>query len=237
MIKNRFDEERTHHAFTSLLAQIILQNILDSNGVKNWDADSFIYAHENFFDGYTRGFLDVLTYKFNWIRLNCGTRYVESRFYCVLPNNVTSYQYKVLDDWLWWGEQNNKDKVLVFCSSYQDNNTYKFSENTAEDIIKKIKRYYTSGKLYESITLYRGEGSNNYSVKNNSSLAGLFFATDEDDASNFSDNVYQYELKDDAKIYKGQSSLDYCGENNLMDKEDKDLQKMLNVNTLLDMFD
>ena len=236
LMKNGFDEERTHHALAILISYKVMSNIISDNNL-DIDADSFIYEHENFFDRYTREFLDVLTYKFDWVRLNCGTRYVETRFYCVLPNSVTSYQYKVLDDWLWWGEQNNKDKVLIFCSSYQDNNTYKFSENTAEDIIKKIKRYYTSGKLYESIVLYRGEGDNNYSVKNNSQIAGLFFAVDQNDAGNFSDSVYQYELKDGAKIYKGESSLDYCKENNLMDKKDRDLQKMLGVNTLLDMFE
>ena len=95
--------------------------------------------------------MSILTYDLGWARINCGTTLKEDRFYCVLPNHMKSTQYHTLQNWLEWGYDTGKQKVLVFASSYEDGNWYSFSDNFPEDIIKKIKRYYSSGRLYENV--------------------------------------------------------------------------------------
>jgi hypothetical protein len=45
-----------------------------------------------------------ITYGLGWARVNCGKTWSEDRFYCVLPNNMTKYQFYTLEDWLIWGE-------------------------------------------------------------------------------------------------------------------------------------
>lgn len=107
----------------------------------DWDMDDGYYEERK---------LSFLTYDLGWARLNCGETWAETRFYCVLPNHMTSAQYRSLEKWFEWGADTGKKEVLVFVGSYQDNNTYSFKDNLPEDIIKKIKRYYSSGKLYEN---------------------------------------------------------------------------------------
>ena len=47
------------------------------------------------------------TYKWGWARCNCGRTWGENRFYCVLPNQITTQQIYTLWDWLDWGIKNN----------------------------------------------------------------------------------------------------------------------------------
>lgn len=94
--------------------------------------------------------LDFLTYDLNWARINCGRTWLEDRFYCVLPNYMTSAQYRSLEKWLEWGTDNGKEEVLVYVGRDEASQAYYFNETFPEDIIKKIKRYYSSGRLYEN---------------------------------------------------------------------------------------
>ena len=120
---------------------VILYAIAKKLGV-DYDNDDPYYEEQN---------LNRLTYELDWVRINCGTTWLESRFYCVLPNHMTSSQYHSLEKWLEWGYDNHEEEVLVFVSSYEDHQTYQFNDNFPEDIIKKIKRYYSSGRLYEGL--------------------------------------------------------------------------------------
>ena len=226
-----------HHALPQVMAYVILKDICSRYGV---EAEQFMYEEDGLLDNVTDEMIHNLTYAKDWARINCGTLAVESRFYCVLPNHMKSAQYYTLEEWLLWGEQHNKKEVLVFCGNEQQNQKYKFDELFVEGIMKKIKRFYSSGVLHEGRdnrkVLYRGEGDSNYSV-GRTPMAGLFYATNYDDASNFSDNVVKYKLNSNSKIYKGQSSLNYCIENDLMTLQDKDLKNMLGVSTLIDMYE
>lgn len=98
---------------------------------------------------YEKQKLNYLTNGLDWARLNCGETWTEKRFYCVLPNYMTSSQYRSLEKWLEWGADTGKKEVLVYVGSDEVNQTYYFNETFPEDIIKKIKRYYSSGRLYE----------------------------------------------------------------------------------------
>ena len=120
---------------------VIFTKIAEKHGV---DYDEYVGALDEHY------YLNILTYGKDWARVNCGETWMEERFYCVLPNYMTSAQYRSLEKWLEWGADTGKKEVLVYVSSYQDNNTYSFKDNLPEDIIKKIKRYYSSGKLYEN---------------------------------------------------------------------------------------
>ena len=108
----------------------------------SYDDDDHIYEERK---------LDYLTYGLEWARLNCGETWTEKRFYCVLPNHMTSAQYRSLEKWIEWGADSNKEKVIVFVGRDEASQAYYFDETFPEDIIKKIKRYYSSGRLYESI--------------------------------------------------------------------------------------
>ena len=371
----RYKYPLVHHALPQVMAYIILKDICSSYGKQ---VEQFMYEEDSLLDKVTDEMINNLTYSKDWARINCGTSYVETRFYCVLPNYMKSAQYSALEEWLLWGEQNNRHEVLVFCGNEHQSQKYKFDELFTEGIMKKIKRFYSSGVLHEDtrvqkefepytagyilengdlvildeyhgedatyrnkglvefsnthneddtcirvykmptkqqyermeeifqhyldneqyckveiwnsktgydfyeifslvegacsddswnervgnwsgydlvkviknyynnrrkideplqeVLIYRGEGDNNYSV-GRTPIAGLFYATDYDDASNFSDNVVKYNLKDGAKIYRGESSLNYCIENDLMNVWDKDLKNMLGVPTLIDMYE
>ena len=63
-----------------------------------------MYEEDSLLDKVTDEMLNNLTYSKDWARINCGTSYVETRFYCVLPNYMKSAQYSALEEWLLWGE-------------------------------------------------------------------------------------------------------------------------------------
>lgn len=84
----------------------------------------------------------------------------------------------------------------------------------------------------EDNLIFRGVGNN---VNNsNEYLGGKFFASDVDDAGNYGDTILVYELYDSSKLYKGESSLDYCEENNLMNSPHPFIKRLTNgaYNTL-----
>ena len=91
------------------------------------------------------------TYRWGWARCNCGRTWGENRFYCVLPNTLTTSQIYTLWDWLDWGIKNNQKNVLIFAKDTEQHTIYSMVENTSDDIIKKIKRFYASGRFYEDV--------------------------------------------------------------------------------------
>lgn len=127
------------------------------------------YAHDN---GLTWDMIDELNdyysgldicediiadyvYKYNWAKINCGETWEEDRFYTVLPNKVSLPQYRILEDWLEWGVDMGKDKVLIFVTDAQDYYQYPLDSEDLfpEDIIKRIKRRYSSGVFHEKLSL------------------------------------------------------------------------------------
>ena len=80
------------------------------------------------------------------IRLND----LEDNNYIELPeSNLTLAQYDSLEGWL---DENSRKRDTVVVSDLGFNNykEYDYSDYLPEDIIKKIKRYYSSSHLYES---------------------------------------------------------------------------------------
>ena len=188
-----------------------------------FDYDELSALHDDIY------YLKPLTIGKEWARLNCGETWTEERFYCVLPNHMTSSQYRGLEKWLEWGYDTNKKEVLILVGGYEDSHTYSFKDYLPEDIIKRIKRYYSSGRLYESTQstiLYRGKGNNNNPT--NQYSGGRFYADNIDDASEYGDLIQVVELLPNAKIFKYNNSYDYCEDNGLLDKEYPMIQKLTN---------
>lgn len=98
--------------------------------------------------------LNELTYSDGWIRINCGQTWEEERFYAVLPNSMTSSQYNTLENWLEFGIDLGKKSVMIYATDKDDFYEYPLDKDLfPEDIIKRIKRYYSSGKFYEKLSL------------------------------------------------------------------------------------
>lgn len=98
--------------------------------------------------------INDLTFNDGWIRINCGQTWEEERFYAVLPNSVTSSQYNTLEDWLEFGIDLGQKVVMIYATDKDDYHEYPLDGDLfPEDIIKRIKRYYSSGKFYEKHSL------------------------------------------------------------------------------------
>lgn len=94
--------------------------------------------------------------EFGWVRLRvCPTMMIIE-----LPHTrPTNAQWAALEEWLEYIEYSGKKFRLYLnvCDDYKDTDVeYAFgSEYFTEAIIKILKRYYTSGKLYASTQLKR----------------------------------------------------------------------------------
>lgn len=135
------------------MIDVILEGIMYLQGEPIDYIDDYIARHRSEAD------LDRLTVKLGWARLNCGTIAVEDRFYCVLPPKTTRHQFYTLDEWIEWGQGKKPDLLVFVLKGYSqaDRHTYQlfhrnsFASMSTEDIIRSLKRYYSSGKFYESL--------------------------------------------------------------------------------------
>lgn len=130
------------------VAYAILYDCIESSGV---EFNSNLYGDAEETNSY-------LTDELGWVRVNYGNSSFENRFYCVLPDRnmygaLNRAQYDKLLDFFNFGYyESTFDGVMIFCGD-NDNGEYikySFKEYIPEEIIKKIKRYYTTGELLES---------------------------------------------------------------------------------------
>jgi hypothetical protein len=70
-----------------------------------------------------------------------------SMYYIVLPEKITSKQLYAIQEWL---EGESTHKKLCINIPGGDFKTYDIAEYFPEDLIKIIKRFYSSGRLYEN---------------------------------------------------------------------------------------
>lgn len=87
--------------------------------------------------------------KENCVRLNAGIGFC---FIGLPDRNLSLEQYESLEKWLELLEEKGYGRIDIFEQLKQNPQAkrYNLKEETPEEIIKKIKRYYASGKLYES---------------------------------------------------------------------------------------
>ena len=96
--------------------------------------------------------MDIFTEQYNLIRINPGNNMVEGRFYCVLPRSSrpTESQFNTLRDFFDLAYEMNKNEVLVVITYGFQYKKYSLIDNTADDVVKKCKRFYGSNSLVES---------------------------------------------------------------------------------------
>lgn len=143
--KNKYDSEnnRTHTGFIGLMMDEYIENKYNFN-----PNNIYLSPHT------IRGILE----ENGLIRLNTGTTASDNRFYMCLPSGdyakPTYAQYNSLLEFL---DLNTKE-VWVYIGNKWDAVSQKYVDYIPEDVIKKIKRYYASGNLYESLNEAYFEG-------------------------------------------------------------------------------
>lgn len=87
-----------------------------------------------------------------WIAINLGSKYVDNRPYAVFPSreedHPTTTQYDIVESALEKAQKNKKERFIAFLGT--EIGEWDLKETFAEDIIKSIKRYYSSGRIYEN---------------------------------------------------------------------------------------
>jgi len=97
-------------------------------------------------------YMRVIEHDYNWLRVNDGLSEEEERCYVSLNDSkLSSAQY---DSLLRWLDYVSKHQAYVQVFINNDKNSYvkyDLHEYIPDDIIKRIKRYYSSGELYEQV--------------------------------------------------------------------------------------
>lgn len=86
---------------------------------------------------------------FGWIHANAGDYYTNNRSYVKISKLPTQAQCEALDEWLY---SCSRDKLFVNCSDKGNNAQtvdYPMDECPSWYVVNRIKRYYSSGTLYE----------------------------------------------------------------------------------------
>ena len=117
----------------------ILEHIYDSLYGTNGSLNDLI--DENYID--TEGATGL-----NWLL----SKYVDNRPYAVFPSreedHPTTTQYDIVEGALEKAQKNKKERFIAFLGS--EVGEWDLRDTFAEDIIKSIKRYYSSGRIYEN---------------------------------------------------------------------------------------
>lgn len=203
-IKNLSDEElikkaniKTNNSFSQLGASFVLK---DGTVINVSDSDKEAHIHvdiiETIFDSvfkdalgeeidlnyYTddlQKYMNYFTYERGWLRVNFGNTDYEPSYYCVLPNkgNITEAHYNKLLDFFNWGMlKGHRVGVLIYASDYHDSKSYLFKDYIPEEIVKKVKRYYTTDIFTEDIDyreVYKGM------IKSSKPKRGPIFITED----------------------------------------------------------
>ena len=217
--KNKYDSEsnRTHTGFIGLMMDEYVENKYNFN-----PNNIYLSPHT------IRGILE----ENGLIRLNTGSTASDKRFYMCLPSGdyakPTYAQYNSLLEFL---DLNTKE-VWVYIGNKWDAVSQKYVDYIPEDVIKKIKRYYASGTLYESKEEYNWKDDYdalvNIEINNlNKWLSKYGFEveliTDEDvlDDIDWENSVAMFlgEYQDNASVFPIALNKDYIL-NNCEDKQD-----------------
>lgn len=134
-------DEMTHGAFLLYIVDSIMQAFNFDTGYSSAISDYI---------------LEEVTQRLGWVRVNSGSNSVENRCYIVIPSQsgkrLTSAQYATLLEWFEYIQHSvGQDFVRVMISGSGKTEQYDLQETFSEDVISRIKRYYSSGNLYENM--------------------------------------------------------------------------------------
>lgn len=142
----------THNSYTTeILWDIIDTYIKDNNIVLDDYGNALLRSYV--FD-YSYDAVNYLVEDKGFIKVNPGNQSVDRRFYAVVPSvddvRPTNVQLDILEDFIALGEESHKEGILIYAGA-KSSHTYLFKDYTSSEIVKKIKRYYSSGVLYETV--------------------------------------------------------------------------------------
>lgn len=163
----------------------------------------------------------------NYVRVNDGKNFLSELVIDLPKNRLSIDQIYGIVDWLDFLIENHKDYVTIGSDLRGIRPvTYYFNETSTEDILKRIRRFQSSGTLYESVDLvekilYRGEIDRTFS-KSRKAFAGLFFGPTAASVKGWGTPT-KYKLDSKAKILEYSSSDAYCYDNGLYEKQYKEL--------------
>lgn len=92
-----------------------------------------------------------------WIRMGTGSNVVNGIYYALLVDwmefTPTSFQYSAIEDFINLAYLERKDYVIIYFTPYDldKSKTFYFRDYEPEDIMRIIRRYYSSGKIYEEL--------------------------------------------------------------------------------------
>lgn len=136
------DGDATHFTFFHLIFDSLAQDLRDEYP-DDEDVDYEIYELDD-----DRRIMDYVESDLGIITLNEGRTYVEPRAKLVALKKPTDAQYEVIEEYL---DEVQKYKSAVYCflTDKSDYVSYRFDENTTDEIIEKLKRTFAFGRVFE----------------------------------------------------------------------------------------
>jgi hypothetical protein len=106
--------------------------------------------YKSFADEYGDVFVDgeVLAVLLGYVR--CNTCIGDWAYISLPTKTITSAQARSIAEWLDKHIYTNQALRSVDVCTDNESHTYQLTDYTSDEIVRKIKRYYTSGRLYEN---------------------------------------------------------------------------------------
>lgn len=141
----------THNSYTTEILWDIIDNYIKDNNIVLDDYGNALLRSYVF--DYSYDAVNYLVEDKGFIKVNPGNQSVDRRFYAVVPSindkRPTDIQLDILEDFITLGEETHKEGILIYAGA-SSSHTYLFKDYTPSEIVKRIKRYYSSGVLYEA---------------------------------------------------------------------------------------
>lgn len=162
--KGKLIGDKTSRGFILPNGDLIDNGYFGENGMPHWKVDERVinkiafdnhWYYDDIIDAFDvsaiRG--DLLADRIGCIRVN---GYNEN--YIALPENrPTNAQLYTLEEWIDWFFSEIACSIIVSTSNGRQQKSYSCDEYTGSDVINRIKRFYSSGTLYEALVMHWGD--------------------------------------------------------------------------------
>jgi len=97
-----------------------------------------------------------------WLRMGTGSNVTDNIYYIVLPDyrafTPTAFQYDAIEDFINMAYLQRRRYVIIYFSPYDLSlsKTFFFEDYEPEDLMRIIRRYYSSGRIHEGLKRRRG---------------------------------------------------------------------------------
>lgn len=144
----------------------------------------------------------------------------ENNFIELSPKRPTTKQYIALESWLDNNYNNTRYRKVAICTpKFGDCHEYSYRDYITDDIIKRIKRYYTTGNLIEKI-IKKSDGYYVTSEDGKKNLGGPY--DNEDKAKERLQQVHYFKDKKNKDHLKMKEAFPWDEEDSFFTREDID---------------